>query len=56
MGMNDLGLMFMWWHRIKLSTFSREFEYLPEKKQEGWKVLRYCVGYSIEENRIYEAG
>ena len=27
MGKNDLGLMFMWWDRIKLYTFSRAFEY-----------------------------
>ncbi|MGA2463581.1 MAG: hypothetical protein ABSH06_04420 [Thermodesulfobacteriota bacterium] len=78
MGVNDVGLMFMWWHKIKLYTFSRAFEYLPEKKGEGWKVLRIedeegrihfpglesvrafinmnCVGYSIEEGKIYEGG
>jgi hypothetical protein len=59
-------------------ALTRAFEYLPEKKGEGWKVLRiedgegrihfpglesvrayirmHCVGYSIEEGKIYEGG
>ena len=49
MGKNDLGLMFMWWHRIKLYPFSHAFKYLPEKKQEGWHV----GGYVGKDNRIH---